>query len=231
MEGDGKTRWFEGNFTAYERAVVADDPDRLAHRRSKYKRLTLRERTRVGRMTIGQSGPLQAPLERVGGLVVQEAVEPGVLLEHELPGEDHVRLGNFWATSRQSCSSSSTASVPMARRRSTGIPNRRARSTYCPRDSSVCCCRSSTAPRPLKLPGIDDAHRDEHEVAGSGRDESDGVEHRVDSQAAVAADEDHRGGLGRGRGRPGSGSPVVGNSPSVSSRLSQLLADARGSSG
>jgi len=42
MEGNGKTRWFEGNFTAYEKAMIAEDPDRLAHRRSKYKRLTLR---------------------------------------------------------------------------------------------------------------------------------------------------------------------------------------------
>jgi len=42
MEGNGKTRWFEGNFAAYEAAVTAEDPDRLAHRRSKYKRLALR---------------------------------------------------------------------------------------------------------------------------------------------------------------------------------------------
>ncbi len=42
MEGNGKTRWFEGNFAAYEAAVLAEDPDRLVHRRSKYKRLALR---------------------------------------------------------------------------------------------------------------------------------------------------------------------------------------------
>ena len=42
MEGNGKTQWFEGNFTAYERAMLAQDPDRLAHRRGKYKRLALR---------------------------------------------------------------------------------------------------------------------------------------------------------------------------------------------
>ena len=42
MEGDGKTRWFEGDFTAYEKAVVAENPDRLVHRRSKYHRLALR---------------------------------------------------------------------------------------------------------------------------------------------------------------------------------------------
>jgi energy-dependent translational throttle protein EttA len=42
MEGSGKTRWFEGNFAAYEAAVTAEEPERLAHRRSKYKRLALR---------------------------------------------------------------------------------------------------------------------------------------------------------------------------------------------
>lgn len=42
MEGNGKTRWFEGNFTAYEKAVLSETPDRLAHRRSKYQKLTLR---------------------------------------------------------------------------------------------------------------------------------------------------------------------------------------------
>jgi len=42
MEGNGKTRWFEGNFAAYEAMVLAEDPDRLAHRRGKYKRLALR---------------------------------------------------------------------------------------------------------------------------------------------------------------------------------------------
>jgi ATP-binding cassette ChvD family protein len=42
MEGNGKTRWFEGNFAAYERTVTSEDPERLAHRRGKYKRLTLR---------------------------------------------------------------------------------------------------------------------------------------------------------------------------------------------
>ena len=41
MEGGGKTRWFEGNFADYEQAVVAENPERVAHRRNKYKRLTL----------------------------------------------------------------------------------------------------------------------------------------------------------------------------------------------
>ncbi len=40
MEGDGKTRWFEGNFAAYEAAVMAENPERFAHRRAKYQRLT-----------------------------------------------------------------------------------------------------------------------------------------------------------------------------------------------
>jgi ATPase subunit of ABC transporter with duplicated ATPase domains len=42
LEGNGKTRWFEGNFAAYEKAVLAEDPERMAHRRGKYKRLTLK---------------------------------------------------------------------------------------------------------------------------------------------------------------------------------------------
>ncbi len=42
MEGNGKTRWFEGDFTDYEQAVLAENPDRVAHRRNKYRRLTLR---------------------------------------------------------------------------------------------------------------------------------------------------------------------------------------------
>ena len=40
MDGDGRVRWFEGNFAAYEAAVTAEDPDRFAHRRAKYQRLT-----------------------------------------------------------------------------------------------------------------------------------------------------------------------------------------------
>ena len=42
MEGNGKTRWFEGNFADYEKSVVAEDPNRVAHRRGKYRRLALR---------------------------------------------------------------------------------------------------------------------------------------------------------------------------------------------
>jgi ATP-binding cassette ChvD family protein len=40
MEGDGRTRWFEGNFAQYEAAVLAENPERFAHRRAKYQRLT-----------------------------------------------------------------------------------------------------------------------------------------------------------------------------------------------
>jgi ATP-binding cassette ChvD family protein len=42
MEGGGRTAWFEGNFQAYEEKIVADNPERVAHRRNRYKRLTLR---------------------------------------------------------------------------------------------------------------------------------------------------------------------------------------------
>jgi sulfate-transporting ATPase len=42
MEGNGKTRWFEGNFAAYEDAIRSEDPDRVAHRRGKYRRLVLK---------------------------------------------------------------------------------------------------------------------------------------------------------------------------------------------
>jgi ATP-binding cassette ChvD family protein len=42
FEGNGKTRWFEGNFRAYEESLASGNPDRIAHRRSKYKRLRLR---------------------------------------------------------------------------------------------------------------------------------------------------------------------------------------------
>ena len=42
MEGAGKTTFYEGNFTAYETAMLKTNPDRLAHRRGKYKRMKLR---------------------------------------------------------------------------------------------------------------------------------------------------------------------------------------------
>ena len=42
LEGDGGTRWFEGNFDAYEEKIRQENPDRVAHRRGKYKRLTLK---------------------------------------------------------------------------------------------------------------------------------------------------------------------------------------------
>jgi energy-dependent translational throttle protein EttA len=41
FEGNGKTQWFQGNFAAYEEKVQAENPDRLSHRRSKYKRLKM----------------------------------------------------------------------------------------------------------------------------------------------------------------------------------------------
>ncbi len=42
FEGNGKTQWFQGNFATYEEKVQAENPDRLAHRRSKYKRLKMK---------------------------------------------------------------------------------------------------------------------------------------------------------------------------------------------
>jgi ATP-binding cassette ChvD family protein len=42
FEGNGKTQWFQGNFATYEEKVQAENPDRLAHRRSKYKQIRLR---------------------------------------------------------------------------------------------------------------------------------------------------------------------------------------------
>ena len=41
FEGSGKTQWFRGNFAAYEEKVQAENPDRLAHRRKKYKQIKL----------------------------------------------------------------------------------------------------------------------------------------------------------------------------------------------
>jgi energy-dependent translational throttle protein EttA len=42
LEGNGRARWFEGNFRDYEEALAKENPDRMVHRRNKYKRLTLR---------------------------------------------------------------------------------------------------------------------------------------------------------------------------------------------
>ncbi|MBI9019238.1 MAG: energy-dependent translational throttle protein EttA [Phycisphaerae bacterium] len=42
FEGDGKTQWFQGNFSAYEEKVKAESPDRIAHRRNKYKQIKLK---------------------------------------------------------------------------------------------------------------------------------------------------------------------------------------------
>ncbi|HOK95469.1 MAG TPA: energy-dependent translational throttle protein EttA [Anaerohalosphaeraceae bacterium] len=42
FEGAGKIQWFVGNFAAYEEKVLAENPERIAHRRSKYKKLKLR---------------------------------------------------------------------------------------------------------------------------------------------------------------------------------------------
>ncbi|MDR1612611.1 MAG: energy-dependent translational throttle protein EttA [Planctomycetota bacterium] len=43
FEGEGRVRWFDGNFQAYrEQELRAGNPDRLLHRRNRYKRLALR---------------------------------------------------------------------------------------------------------------------------------------------------------------------------------------------
>jgi energy-dependent translational throttle protein EttA len=42
FEGGGKTQWFQGNFSAYEQKMQAQNPQRLAHRRNKYKQIKLR---------------------------------------------------------------------------------------------------------------------------------------------------------------------------------------------
>ena len=42
FEGNGKTQWFQGNFAAYEEKLQSENPDRIAHRRNKYKKISLR---------------------------------------------------------------------------------------------------------------------------------------------------------------------------------------------
>ncbi|MBW8016527.1 MAG: energy-dependent translational throttle protein EttA [Planctomycetes bacterium] len=42
FEGNGETKWFQGNFAAYEEKVKAENPNRIAHRRGKYRQLKLR---------------------------------------------------------------------------------------------------------------------------------------------------------------------------------------------
>ena len=42
FEGDGKVQWFQGNFSAWEEKLKAENPDRIAHRRGKYKQIKLK---------------------------------------------------------------------------------------------------------------------------------------------------------------------------------------------
>ena len=42
FEGDGKVKWFEGNFQEYEEKMLSADAEHLLHRRSKYRKLSLR---------------------------------------------------------------------------------------------------------------------------------------------------------------------------------------------
>ncbi len=39
FEGNGKTRWFEGDFSAYEEMLRTEDPSRVENRRSKYRKI------------------------------------------------------------------------------------------------------------------------------------------------------------------------------------------------
>ncbi len=39
FEGNGKVSWFNGNFTAYEEKLKAEDPGRVGHRRGKYRKI------------------------------------------------------------------------------------------------------------------------------------------------------------------------------------------------
>lgn len=41
FEGGGQVKWFEGNFTAYEEKQLAENPNGLINRRSKYRKLSL----------------------------------------------------------------------------------------------------------------------------------------------------------------------------------------------
>ena len=41
FEGDGKLKWFEGNFQAYEEKMLAADAEHLLHRRKHYKKMNL----------------------------------------------------------------------------------------------------------------------------------------------------------------------------------------------
>ncbi len=42
FEGEGRLRWFEGNFADYEEKVLSVNEERRLHRRGKYKKLVLR---------------------------------------------------------------------------------------------------------------------------------------------------------------------------------------------
>ncbi len=42
FDGNGKTQWFLGNFAEYEEMIKTKNPDRIAHRRAKYKQIKLK---------------------------------------------------------------------------------------------------------------------------------------------------------------------------------------------
>jgi len=42
FDGNGQTQWFQGNFAEYEEMIQTKNPDRIAHRRAKYKQIKLK---------------------------------------------------------------------------------------------------------------------------------------------------------------------------------------------
>ncbi|HPS53961.1 MAG TPA: energy-dependent translational throttle protein EttA [Sedimentisphaerales bacterium] len=42
FQGNGQTQWFQGNFAEYEEILIEENPDRIAHRRAKYKQIKLK---------------------------------------------------------------------------------------------------------------------------------------------------------------------------------------------
>lgn len=42
FEGQGQTQWFQGNFAEYEEMIQTKNPDRVAHRRAKYRQIKLK---------------------------------------------------------------------------------------------------------------------------------------------------------------------------------------------
>ena len=108
--------------------------------------------TRCGQDDHRHAVPLQASLQGVGGLVVQQALIPDVFLKHELPGEKRrprkalfdgdAQVFQFIdriGADRHVADGGHAQAAARGRR-------------TCRATAAVCCRRSSTAPEPLKLP-------------------------------------------------------------------------------